>query len=211
MPFDFKKEFKEYYLPPKKPTLVDMPAMNYVAVRGKGDPNDPDGASQRALQVLYSVAYTLKMSYMGGRAIDGFFQYVVSPLEGFWFDAGEKGVDLSRKDKFEWISAIRLPDFVKRDDFDWAVETASTKKRLDCSSARFVTIDEGLCVQCTHVGSYDSETRTLELIDRFVRESGCAFDFSEERLHHEIYLSDPRKTAPDKLKTVLRTPVKKVE
>jgi hypothetical protein len=210
MPFDYKKEYKEYYLPPKKPTLVDVPAMNFVAVRGKGDPNDPDGDYQRALNVLYSVAYTLKMSYKGARDIDGFFQYVVPPLEGFWFDVDEKGVDLSQKDKFEWLSAIRLPDFVKQDDFRWAVETASEKKKVDCSAAQFVMIDEGLCAQCMHIGSYDSETRTLELIRQFVEEQGLTFDFSENRLHHEIYLNDPRKTAQEKLKTVLRTPVKKI-
>ncbi|MBR5759231.1 MAG: GyrI-like domain-containing protein [Thermoguttaceae bacterium] len=210
MPFDYKKEYKEFYLPPKKPTLVDVPAMNFVAVRGKGDPNDPDGDYQRALTVLYSVAYTLKMSYKGARDIGGFFQYVVPPLEGFWFDVDEKGVDLSQKDKFEWLSAIRLPDFVKQDDFRWAVETASEKKKFDCSAAQFVMIDEGLCAQCMHIGSYDSETRTLELIRQFVEEQGLTFDFSETRLHHEIYLSDPRKTAQEKLKTVLRTPVKKI-
>ncbi len=210
MPFDYKKEYKEYYLPPKKPTLVDVPAMNFVAVRGKGDPNDPDGDYQRALNVLYSVAYTLKMSYKGARDIDGFFQYVVPPLEGFWFNVDEKGVDLSQKDKFEWLSAIRLPDFVKQDDFRWAVETASEKKKVDYSAAQFVMIDEGLCAQCMHIGSYDSETRTLELIRQFVEEQGLTFDFSENRLHHEIYLNDPRKTAQEKLKTVLRTPVKKI-
>ncbi len=210
MTFDYKKEYKEFYLPPEKPMLVDIPAMNFVAVRGRGDPNADDGEYQRAMKVLYSVAYTIKMSYRGARTIDGFFQYVVPPLEGFWFDGDEKGVDLARKDKFEWLSALRLPDFVRRDDFDWAVETASTKKKVDCSKARFVTIDEGLCVQCMHIGSYDSESKTLELIRNFVQKNGLTHDFSEERLHHEIYIGDPRKTAPEKLKTVLRTPVKKI-
>ena len=210
MPFDFKKEYKEFYLPPRKPTAVGIPAMNFAAVRGKGDPNDPEGDYRRALDVLYSVAYTLKMSYMGARTIEGFFQYVVPPLEGFWFNMDDRGVDLSKKEKFEWLSAIRLPDFIRLEDFDWAVETASEKKKLDCSSARFVTIDEGLCVQIMHIGSYDQEPETVNLMDDFIAAEGYVNDFTPTRLHHEIYLSDPRKTAPEKWKTVIRHPIKKV-
>ena len=210
MAFDFKKEYKEFYMPKNKPEIVNVPKANYIAVRGKGNPNETDGAYQKAIGVLYSVAYTLKMSYKTDYKINGFFEYVVPPLEGFWWQDGiEGGVDYTDKSTFNWISVIRLPDFVTKADFEWAVETATKKKKLDCSSAEFVTIDEGLCVQIMHIGAYDDEPATVAIMDEFLSENGYANDFSDVRLHHEIYLSDARKVAPEKLKTVVRHPIRK--
>ena len=209
MAFDFKKEYRALYAPKSRPELVTVPAANYIAVRGKGDPNEADGAYQRAIGVLYTVAYTLKMSGRNGRVIEGFFDYVVPPLEGFWRQDGVDGVDYSDKGGFCWTSVIRLPEFVTREDFAWAVETAAKKKKLECSCAEFLTIEEGLCVQMLHVGSYDDEPATVAAMDAFLQENGCVNDFGETRLHHEIYLSDPRKTPPEKRRTVIRHPVKK--
>lgn len=211
MAFDFKKEYKEFYMPKNKPQIVTVPKANYIAVRGKGNPNDEGGAYQQAMRVLYSVAYTLKMSYKTDYKIEGFFEYVVPPLEGFWWQEGIDGVDYTNKDAFQWISVIRLPDFITEKDFNWAVETATRKKKLDCSSADFLTIDEGLCVQIMHIGAYDNEPETVAVMDAFLEETGYVNDFSETRLHHEIYLSDPRRTAPEKLKTVIRHPIRKVQ
>ncbi|MBQ7241733.1 MAG: GyrI-like domain-containing protein [Firmicutes bacterium] len=210
MAFDFKKEYKEFYMPKKKPEIVNVPKMNYIAVRGSGDPNDENGAYKQTIGLLYAVAYTLKMSYKTDHKIDGFFEYVVPPLEGFWFQEGIEGVDYTKKSEFHWISVIRLPDFVTEKDLEWAKETAAKKKKLDCSSVEFLTIDEGLCVQIMHTGSYDNEPESVDLMDRFIHENGCENDFGKNRLHHEIYLSDPRKTAPDKLKTVIRHPIRKI-
>ena len=211
MAFDFKKEYKEFYMPKNKPQIVTVPKANYIAVRGKGNPNEADGAYQQAMRVLYSVAYTLKMSYKTDYKIEGFFEYVVPPLEGFWWQEGVAGVDYVNKDAFQWISVIRLPDFITEKDFAWAVETAAKKKKLDCSSAEFLTIDEGLCVQIMHIGSYDNEPETVAGMDAFLEENGYVNDFSGTRLHHEIYLSDPRRTASEKLKTVIRHPIRKVQ
>ena len=210
MAFDFKKEYKEFFMPKNKPQIVNVPKANYIAVRGKGNPNEADGAYQQAMRVLYSVAYTLKMSYKTDYKIEGFFEYVVPPLEGFWWQEGIDGVDYANKDAFQWISVIRLPDFITEKDFNWAVETATKKKKLDCSSAEYLTIDEGLCVQIMHIGAYDNEPETVAVMDAFLKENGYVNDFSETRLHHEIYLSDPRRTAPEKLKTVIRHPIRKV-
>jgi len=209
MPFDFKKEFKEYYMPKNKPQIVEIPTMNYIAVRGKGDPNDENGEYKRAIEVLYAVAYTLKMSYKTDYKINGFFEYVVPPLEGFWRSENGGAFDYADKSQLRWISVIRLPDFVTEKDFTWAVETASKKKKLDCSAAEFLTLNEGLCVQIMHNGSYDDEPATVELMDKFITENGFQNDFSNDRLHHEIYLSDPRKSLPEKWKTVIRHPIKK--
>ena len=209
MPFDFKKEYRELYMPKSKPQLVEVPPMNYIAVRGTGDPNEDGGAYQQAISVLYAVAYTLKMSYKTDYKIAGFFEYVVPPLEGFWRQDNVDGVNYSDKSGFHWISVIRLPDFVTKTDFDWAVQTAANKKQLDCSSAEFLTIEEGLCVQIMHVGSYDDEPASVAVMDEYLAQNGYANDLTAERLHHEIYLSDPRKTAPEKRKTVLRHPIKK--
>ena len=210
MPFDFKKEYKEFYLPPAKPVIVIVPKANYIAVRGKGDPNDEGGAYQQAIGILYAVAYTLKMSYKTDHRIKGFYDYVVPPLEGFWWQEGIDGVDYSDKSAFCWISVIRLPDFITQADFDWAVENASKKKRIDCSRAEFLTIDEGLCVQIMHIGPYDNEPASVALMDKFLAENGYENDMTASRLHHEIYLSDARKVAPENWKTVIRHPIKKM-
>lgn len=209
MAFDFKKEYKEFYLPKNKPEIVNVPKANYIAVRGKGDPNTEGGDYQKEIGVLYSVAYTIKMSYKGDHKIDGFFQYVVPPLEGFWWQDDIDGVDYSDKSAFNWISVIRLPDFVTKSDFDWAVAEAEKKKKIDCSSAEFLTIDEGLCVQIMHIGSFDDEPATVSLMDEYLLENGYTNDFSDGRLHHEIYISDARKVDRSKMKTVIRHPIKK--
>ena len=209
MAFDFKKEYKEFYMPKCRPEIVTVPKANYIAVRGEGDPNEDGGAYQAAIGVLYSVAYTLKMSYKTEHKIEGFFEYVVPPLEGFWWQDGIAGVDYSKKSAFHWISVIRLPDFVTEADLAWAVDTASKKKHIDCSSAEFLTVEEGLCVQILHVGSYDDEPAAVAAMDAFLAENGYVNDLSDTRLHHEIYLSDARKTAPEKLKTVIRHPIRK--
>lgn len=209
MAFDFKKEYKEFYLPPNKPAIVEVPAANYIALRGKGDPNEEGGAYQQAISVLYSVAYTLKMSYKGSHKIEGFYEYVVPPLEGFWRQEGTQGVDYTNKAAFSWISVIRLPDFVKKEDLDWAVAEAARKKKLDCSAAEFLTIHEGLCVQMMHLGPFDDEPASVALMDAFLAEQGYENDFSDHRLHHEIYLSDARKVPPEKWKTVIRHPIRR--
>ena len=209
MAFDFKKEYKEFYLPPEKPVIVTVPKANYIAVRGKGNPNDEGGTYKQAIGILYAVAYTLKMSYKTDHRIEGFYDYVVPPLEGFWWQEGIEGVDYRDKSAFCWISVIRLPDFITRADFDWAVETASKKKKIDCSGAEFLTVDEGLCVQIMHIGPFDAEPATVALMDRFLEANGYEDDFSTTRLHHEIYLSDARKVAPENWKTVIRHPIKK--
>lgn len=210
MAFDFKKEYREFYLPKGAPELVMVPAMNYIAVRGRGDPNEEGGAYKQAIGVLYAVVYTLRMSARSGRNIEGFFDYVVPPLEGFWRQEGREKFDNRDKAAFLWTSVIRLPDFVTEADFAWAVETASQKKDLDCSAAEFLTVEEGLCVQMMHVGSYDSEARSIVLMDGFLAEKGYAVDLSHLRLHHEIYLSDARRVPPERRKTVIRQPVRKI-
>ena len=209
MAFDFRKEYKEYYLPKNKPEIITVPRANYIAVKGKGDPNEENGAYQQALGVLYAVAYTLKMSYKTDHRIDGFVEYVVPPLEGFWWQDNVDGVDYADKSAFHWISVIRLPDFITKTDFEWAVETASKKKKLDCSSAEFMTIEEGLCVQIMHLGAFEGEPAIVALMDAYLEQNGYVNDMSQDRLHHEIYLSDARKVAPEKWKTVIRHPIKK--
>lgn len=209
MAFDFKKEYKEFYMPKKRPEIIDVPPINYIAVRGKGDPNEENGAYKQAIGVLYAVAYTLKMSYKTDRRIEGFFDYVVPPLEGFWWQDGVKGIDYDKKDRFNWISVIRLPDFIKKDDFEWAVKTSAEKKKIDCSSAEFITVNEGLCAQIMHIGAFDSESESVELMDKYLEENGYENDISDKRLHHEIYLSDARKVVPEKWKTVIRHPIRK--
>ena len=228
MAFDLKKEYKEFYMPKNKPEIVKIPPMNYVAVRGKGNPNVECGDYQQAISILYAVAYTLKMSYKTDYKIEGFFEYVVPPLEGFWWQGEQhpvdaemrtdrtdrrentKGIDYSNKDTFNWISVIRLPDFITEKDFAWAVQTATRKKKIDCSPAEFLTIDEGLCVQIMHQGSFDSEPATVALLEDYLKEQGYENNINEKRLHHEIYMSDARKVAPEKWKTVIRHPIKKV-
>ncbi len=208
MAFDFKKEYREFYLPKAVPGLVTVPPANYIAVRGQGDPNQPGGAYQQAISVLYAVAYTLRMSAKSGHQIEGFFDYVVPPLEGFWQQEGAGFLDLSRKGDFRWISVIRLPDFITRADFAWAVEEAGRKKKLDCSAAEFLSVEEGLCVQILHIGPFDQEAASVALMDAYLREQGLENDLSPTRLHHEIYLSDARKVPPEKWRTVIRHPVR---
>ena len=209
MAFDFKKEYKEFYMPKSKPEIVIVPTANYIAVRGQGNPNEDGGDYQKAIAVLYAVAYTLKMSYKTEHKIEGFYEYVVPPHEGFWWQNSCHSIDYSNKDTFNWISVIRLPDFVTKKDFDWAVDTATKKKKLDCSSAEFLTIEEGLCVQIMHIGSFDNEPATVAVMDKFLNENGYINDISDTRLHHEIYMSDARKVAPEKWKTVIRHPIRK--
>ena len=209
MAFDFKKEYKEFYMPGNRPEIVDVPKANYIAVRGRGDPNEEGGAYQRAIGVLYAVAYTLKMSYKTDHRIAGFYEYVVPPLEGFWWQDGVDGIDYGDKSAFNWISVIRLPDFVTEEDFAWAVETAAKKKKLDCSSAEFFTVEEGLCVQAMHLGAFDGEPATVALMDAYLAQNGYVNDMSERRLHHEIYMSDARRVPPEKWKTVIRHPIRK--
>lgn len=210
MAFDFKKEYKEFYMPKNKPEIVNIPEANYIAVRGKGDPNEEGGAYQKAIGVLYAVAYTLKMSYKTDYKIKGFFEYVVPPLEGFWWQDDTSGVDYTDKSSFNWISVIRLPDFVTKKDFEWAVETASKKKNLDLSSAEFMTVSEGLCVQIMHSGPFDDEPVSVALMDEYLSKNGYVNDITDTRLHHEIYMSDARKVSPKKWKTVIRHPIKKI-
>lgn len=209
MAFDYKKEYKEFYMPEKKPSIVMVPSMNYIGVRGKGDPNEEEGEYKQSIGLLYGIAYTIKMSKKGDHQMDGYFDFVVPPLEGFWWQDGVKGVDYSRKEDFRWISLIRLPDFVTRDEYQWAVEEGTRKKKMDFSKVEFLSIDEGLCVQCMHIGPYDAEPETVARMHEFIDQQGYTLDITDERHHHEIYLSDARKVAPEKLKTVIRHPIKK--
>ena len=213
--FDYKKEYKEFYMPKAEPAIVTIPSMNYIAVRGRGDPNAEDGEYKEAIGLLYGVAYTIKMSKKGDHKIEGYFDYVVPPLEGFWWqeggnnsNSGNNGVDYAHKENFRWISVIRLPDFVKEEDFRFSVKTATEKKKQDFSKIEFLTVDEGLCVQCMHIGSFDDEPATVAIMDKYLEENGYENDISDTRRHHEIYLSDARRVAPEKLKTVIRHPIK---
>lgn len=209
MAFDFKKEYKEFYMPKNTPAIVKVPKANYIAVRGAGDPNEENGVYQKAISILYTVAYTLKMSYKTDHRIQGFFEYVVPPLEGFWWQENTDGINYADKDAFHWISVIRLPDFISEQDLEWAKATAAKKKKLDCSSAEFLTVEEGLCVQMMHLGAFDDEPATIAAMDAYVKENGYVNDMTDKRLHHEIYLSDARKVAPEKWKTVIRHPIRK--
>ena len=210
MPFDFKKEYKEYYMPKDMPAIVTIPKMNYIAVRGHGDPNEEDGEYKKAIGLLYGIAFTIKMSKKSDHRIEGYFDYVVPPLEGFWWQDGVSGIDYAHKEEFNWISVIRLPDFVTKSEFDWAVAEATAKKKADFSKAEFLTYDEGLCVQCMHIGPYDDEPAIVETMHKYMKEQGYELDISDKRLHHEIYLSDARKVVPEKRNTVIRHPVRKI-
>lgn len=210
MSFDFKKEYKEFYMPKNVPAIVTVPKMNYIAVRGRGDPNEENGEYKKAIGLLYGIAFTIKMSKKSDHRIDGYFDYVVPPLEGFWWQEGVDGIDYSHKESFNWISVIRIPDFVTKDDFDWAAAEAASKKKEDFSKVEFFSYNEGLCVQCMHMGSYDDEPATVKEMHRFAERRGYAPDINDSRLHHEIYLSDARKVSPEKLKTVIRHPIRKL-
>ncbi|MBP5744180.1 MAG: GyrI-like domain-containing protein [Oscillospiraceae bacterium] len=209
MAFDFKKEYKEFYLPKNEPGIMTVPRMNYIAVRGQGDPNREDGEYKQSIGLLYGIAFTIKMSKKGDHRIDGYFDYVVPPLEGFWWQDGVTGIDYAHKEDFKWISLIRLPDFVTRDEFAWAVEEATRKKKTDFSKAEFLTYDEGMCVQCMHIGPYDAEPVTVSKMHGYMEQQGYVLDISDQRMHHEIYLSDARKVTPENLKTVIRHPIRK--
>ncbi len=211
MAFDYKKEYKEFYLPKKKPEFITVPPMNFIAVRGKGNPNEEGGAYKQSIGLLYGIAFTIKMSKKGDHRIDGYFDYVVPPLEGLWWQEGIEGIDYSRKEDFEWISMIRLPEFVTRDEFEWAIAEAEAKKKTDFSKVEFFPYDEGLCVQCMHLGAYDDEPATIEAMDTFARAQGYQPDMGGQRFHHEIYLSDARRCKPENLKTVIRHPVKAID
>ena len=210
MPFDFKKEYKEFYMPKQVPAIVTIPPMNYIAVSGTGNPNEENGEYKEAVGLLYAVAYTLKMSKKSGYEMKGFFDYVVPPLEGLWWqqDSDEK-IDYSRKNDFNWISMIRLPDFVSPDDVEWVKQAASMEEGVECSAVEFMPLDEGLCVQMMHIGSYDSEPETVRLMNDYLKTEGYEKDINDVRRHHEIYLSDPRKTDTSKMKTVIRHPIRK--
>ena len=208
MSFDYKKEYKEFYMPPKKPGIITIPTMNFVAVRGQGDPNEEEGEYKQAIGLLYAIAFTIKMSYKGNHKIDGYFSYVVPPLEGLWWQEGVEGIDYSHKENFQWIAMIRLPEFVTKEEFDWAIAEATMKKNMDFSKVEFFTYDEGTCVQCMHIGTYDEEPATIERMDAFAKEQGYEADMNTGRFHHEIYLSDPRRCTPEKLKTVIRHPIR---
>lgn len=211
MAFDYKKEYKEFYMPKNKPGIVEVPPMNYLAVRGKGDPNAEGSEYKESIGLLYAIAFTIKMSKKGSHQIEGYFDYVVPPLEGFWWQDNIKGIDYSHKEDFRFISVIRLPDFVTKKDFDWAIEEAARKKKQDFSKVEFLTYEEGLCVQCMHIGPYDDEPKTVSLMHDFMTEAGYELDITEKRLHHEIYLSDARKVTAERLKTVIRHPIKRKE
>jgi hypothetical protein len=181
--------------------------MQFVAVEGKGNPNDVSGDYAKAMQVLYGIQFTIKMSKMGNHKLNGYFDYVVPPLEGlWWFDGNEKIV--TDKSRYNWISMIRLPEFVNHDIFQWACSEVTSKKNIETANAKFLKINEGLCVQCMHIGSYDDESRTINLIEDFIGTNNLVNDITDTRKHHEIYLSDPRKTAVEKLRTVIRIHVK---
>lgn len=211
MAFDYKKEYKEFYLPKNKPSIVTIPKMNFIAVRGKGDPNEEQGEYKQAIGLLYGIAFTIKMSKMGNYQIQGYFDYVVLPLEGFWWQEGIQGMDYTKKDKFSWISVIRLPEFITKKDFDWAIEEATKKKGIDYSKVEFWSYEEGLCVQCMHLGSYDDEPKTLLQMEEYAKSKGYENDITEKRFHHEIYLSDPRRCQKERLRTVIRHPIKKIK
>lgn len=209
MAFDYKKEYKEFYMPKQRPAIVEVPVMNYIAVRGKGNPNEEGSEYKQSIGLLYAVAFTIKMSKMGDHHIEGYFDYVVPPLEGFWWQEGVDAIDYSHKEDFQFISVIRLPDFVTKEDFDWAIREATRKKKMDFSKVEFITYSEGLCVQIMHIGAYDDEPASIALMDAFIEENGYVNDISDKRMHHEIYLSDARKVAPERLKTVVRHPIRK--
>lgn len=210
MTYDFKKEFKEQYPKKTNPNILEIPNQIYISVKGKGNPNDKDGAYAKAVQNLYAIAYTIKMSKNGTTQLPGYFDFVVPPLEGFWWQTDLKGVDYSRKDDFEWISLLRMPEFVDETVLEWAKKTVIDKKELDTNNVTLLHYDEGMVVQCLHIGSYDNEPETVAKMNSYLKDEGYEIDLSEIRHHHEIYMSDPRKTSIEKLKTIIRHPIKKI-
>jgi len=207
--FDYKREYKDLYLPGTEPMPITVPDMTFLMVDGAGNPNDPDGEYRRAVELLYTLSYAVKMSKMGKFTPEGYFEYVVPPLEGLWWMA-DNSFDFTRKDSFLWTSMIRQPAFVTQEVFMWACDEAKRKKGLDCAKARLAQFEEGFCVQCMHLGPYDAEPATAEKMRRYMEANGLADDTGLTRRHHEIYLNDPSKTAPEKCRTILRHPARRV-
>lgn len=211
--FDFKKEYKNLYLPGKQPVIIDVPGMKFIMVEGKGNPNTCKEYSD-AMEILYGLSYGIKMSKMNGTQPEGYFEYVVPPFEGLWWveAGGFDGMKITDKDKLCWISMIRQPDFVTEAVFEQAkVNLKKKKPDLETAKASFRTFEEGLCAQVMHTGPYDDEPETIRKLIDFIEESGYEQDISDKRMHHEIYLGDPRKTKPENLKTVIRHPIRKKE
>ena len=206
---DYKKEYKDLYFPKNHPSIINVPEIPFVTVEGKGDPNDENGEYIKAVELLYNIQYTIKMSKKGNNIPDGYFDYVVPPLEGFWWFDNNAKVLPKDKSKYNWLSIIRLPEFINKNIFEWACEEVFKKKKIETENAKFIKIKEGLCVQCMHIGSFDEEIKTIKLIDEFIVNNDLINDINDKRRHHEIYLSDPRKTYKEKIKTILRIPVKK--
>ena len=205
---DYKKKYKDLYFPKNEPVIIKVPEIVFVAVDGKGNPNETDGEYKKALEILYGIQYTIKMSKKGTSIPSGYFDYVVPPLEGLWWTL-EKEIDFKNKSKFNWVSMIRLPEYVNKDVFKWACEEAAKKKKINTEKAYLYKLNEGLCLQCMHIGPYDDEPKTIKLLNGFIDNNNLVNDINDKRRHHEIYLSDPRKGDPKKMKTVLRIPVKK--
>ncbi len=182
MSFDYKKEYKEFYAPKNQPSIVNVPTMNYLAVKGRGNPNDENSEYKQAIGLLYAIAFTIKMSYKGTHKIDGYFEYVVPPLEGFWWQDGREVIDYARKEDFNFIALIRLPDFVTKADFDWAIQEATQKKHADFSKVEYLTYHEGVCVQCMHIGSYDNEPKTVALMHEYMQANGYELDLTDQRI-----------------------------
>jgi len=207
---DYKKEYKDLYMPKGKPAVIEVPPIPFITVLGKGNPNEENGEYQKAVELLYAISYTIKMSKNGEHIPIGYFEYVVPPLEGqWWIPKGNADTDYTKKSDFCWVSMIRQPDFVTEDVFKWACKEVEKKKKLDTSKAEYIVFKEGLCVQCMHIGPFDNEPATIEKMETYITQNGYANDISETRHHHEIYLSDPRKCDINKMKTILRIPVKK--
>ncbi len=208
MTIDFKKTDKNLYLPKDKPMIIDVPEMLFIMIDGKGDPNNNQSYNE-AVEILYGLSYTIKMSIKKGINIPGFYDYVVPPLEGLWWiEEGE--FDLKFRDNWLWTSMIRQPEFVTQDVFQWAVDSFHKKKPdLQVERAKLKTFSEGLCVQMMHIGLYADEPVTLEIMKEFMYSNNLVDETGNKRKHHEIYLSDPNKTEPNSLKTVLRHPVVK--
>ncbi len=210
---DYKKEYKDLYMPKNTPSIINVPKMIFIMVDGKGDPNTSK-EYENAMNVLYGLSYTIKMSKMGNNNIEGYFDYVVPPLEGFW--DGEEGyfdgLNIMDKSKFIWTSMIRQSEFVTKEVYNWALEQLKKKKpELDYSNVKYEVLEEGICVQIMHIGSYDAERESIAKMNEYIEKNGYANDFENGRRHHEIYLGDPRKTKPENLKTVIRHPVKKIK
>jgi len=209
MAFDFKKEYKDLYSPKTSPTLIDIPEMVFIMVDGKGNPNTSE-EYKSAVELLYGISYTIKMNKSDGAQPAGYFAYVVPPLEGLWQLDDGAGDWYADKEKYRWTSMIRQPEFVNLSVFETAMTELSKKKpNLDASRARLETYTEGLCVHAMHIGPYDDEPRTNAAIAQYIADHGYISAIGDARRHHEIYLADPRKTAPEKLRTIIRHPIAK--